>query len=500
VPDPSIEPATGIGIAKATLHGTINPQSVPNAYYFEWATSSGFEQSSRSPLQSLPEDSSPHAVSFEPDDLFGNSNHSARLIAVNTTTGLREVSGTTTFKTLKATATPVVTIDQPSLVTTTTAHITGTINPKEDSVNWGVETSTDTTCTTGFSGPVNKVLPGGGVNSPVSVEVDLKHLLTAQHYCVRIRAFNSFGETISATKEFNTEAVAPSEVSTAFAAPRTDTTARINARINPEGQADFTYGFELSEDGIDWTALPEHESTLDARRQIVVADELSGLAPNTTYHYRLAVVENSGGATAFSPEAKTFTTRTTAEMNPPTRGVELVNNPDKGNQNAFVPQKFRAITSDGEKALWTVPGGAPGGPNGTFSAFLAERTAGGWRSRSLAPPSALQVGGGGLAYLPEQATADFSKFSFLVEQPVVLGVQSRATRVSLDSHQGQEILRSYEWSTAQNQPGGVDMTEDGSRFLAINRASGQLEELGGVGEVVSLMPDETPSSCGTEHL
>ena len=496
VPDATIEATTGVGVATATFNGTVNPQGVANGYYFEWTTSCcDFTGASRSPLQSLPADSSPHAVSFESTSLFGDHNYKVRLVTANTENGLRKVAtGVTTFTTAKATAAPVVTIDSPSVLTTT-AHLSGTVNPKEDSTTWGTSLSTDPACATGYQATDVGVIPGGGVNSPVAVETDLKDLLPAQHYCVQITASNSAGGTSSETKEFSTEVIPPSEASTAFAAPRTDTTARINARVNPEGQADFTYRFELSKDGVNWTLLPEHESTIDARNQIFVADELTELEPNTTYYYRLAGVENEGGSSA-AGVTKTFTTRTMAEMNPPQRGIELVNNPDKGNQNVFVPVDLPAMTADGEKALWTVPGGAPGAPNGTFGTFLAERTVNGWRSRSLAPPATQQVGGGSFSYAPEASTPDFSRFSFLAERKAILAVQSAATRVRLDAEQHQEVLQSYEWSDEENKPGGVDMTDDGSHLLTVNRASGQLEELGATPEVVSLMPDGTPSSCG----
>jgi hypothetical protein len=501
VPDPTVEATTGIGVAKATLHGTVNPQSVPNSYYFEWSKSSygKFSESSRSPLQSLPEDSSPHAISYEPTDLFGNSNYRVRLVTVNTANGLRQVSPTIDeFKTLTATAKPVVAINQPT-TTTTTAHVTGTINPEEDSVSWGLFKSTDPACDEGFSGALGTFLPGGGVNTPVSVEADLKGLLPAQHYCVQIRAENSFGQVTSETREFSTAAIPPDEVSTAFAAPRTNTTARINGRVNPEGEADVTYHFELSEDGSNWTVLPERESSIDAREQVVVADELTGLQPNTTYYYRLASAENEAGPALSTGEAKTFTTRTTAEMVPPQRGMELVNNPDKGNQNVVGAFNFgvRGISPNGDRALWAVSGGAPGGISGTGNFFLARREPDGWRSRVLEPPAARQIGGGGLSYRLLAATPDFSHSIFDAREDLFFGEAFEATRVRLDDAQNQAVLQTYSWTKEHDGPGSLDMTDDGAHVLDVNHASRQLEEIGdGSGEVISIMPNGTQSSCG----
>jgi hypothetical protein len=511
VPDPTIEATTGIGVAIATLHGTVNPQSVANAYYFEWSRSQfgKFAESSRSPLQSLPEDGSPHAVSYEPNNLFGDSTYRVRVVALNTANGLRQVSGISEFKTLKAAASPVVTINAPGSIATTTAHITGTINPQEDSVLWGVLVSTDSACNSGFTGSPTRKLAGGGINTPVSVEADLKNLLPAQHYCVRIVAINSFGEVTSETKEFSTVAIPPSEVVTAFAAPRTDTTARINGLVNPEGEADFEYHFELSPDGTNWTTLPNRESTLDARMQIIVDEELTGLEPDTTYHYRLASAENDAGPAASTGVVKTFTTRKTAELEIKTpnafgeakRGIELVNTPDKGNQNVFAAGPILGttpISPSGEEVLWTLFAGAPGAPNGAQAAFMAERSTTGWHSQSLAPPAAQQLGGGEFSYRLMALTPDFQTSIFSAALSNGAAAPEAPTLLRIRRSQEQELLKEYEEGPINGSYfENVDVTDDGAHVLFADLDTGQLEDIGsGSPEVVSLMPDETPTSCG----
>src|SRR5262249_39317449 len=148
-------------------------------------------------------------------------------------------------------------------------------------------------------------------------------------------------------------ALPPSEVSTAFAAPRTDTSARINGRVNPEGSADFKYQFEWSEDGSTWTQLPIREASTDSTEPVVVSDELTGLEPDTTSHYRLAFAENETPPATLGGQEKTFTTRTTAEMALPERGIEMVNNPDTGNQSIFMQlgRTLPYISPDGNRAL-----------------------------------------------------------------------------------------------------------------------------------------------------
>lgn len=508
VPDTTIEPTNAIGVSKARFNGKVNPQGVPNSYYFEWkkGTSASWGGAQSSPHQSIsPTDSVEHSVSFDATGLTGNTTYQVRLVGENSAAGLRLASSPDTFNTAPPAGSPEVTIAPPSPIGTTTATVTGSVNPQEDfSTSWRVLISTDPACATEFVPRPSRNLESEAA-TPVAVSEEITGLLPNQHYCVRIEARNSTGTTTSGTEEFTTGVAVPSQVSTAFVAPRTDTTARLNARVNPEG-ASLTYQFEYSADGGGtWIALPAQEDTSRAREEIVVASQLTELAPGTTYEYRFHA-ENSAGPASPQGEGKAFTTRSAAEMSlppnafgePDQRGIELVSNPDKGNQNVHVPIPTFGprATADGEEALWDVAGGAPGGNNGSVSVFLAQRTAGGWRSQSLAPPAAEQVGGGGLQYAIEAATPDFSRFVFGAMPSRIVEFPNELTRVRLDANQDQEVLQSYVFETGQH-PGAVDVTDDGAHVLAIDHNGGQLEDIGsGTPEIISLMPDGTESSCG----
>ena len=486
VPDVAIEEATEEEIAKATLNGKVNPLGIPNSYYFEWKrdTHPEWAGATRTPAQSLPEEDAEFPVSLELTGLKGNTTYQARLVGVNTENDLRNVSGPTTFTTLTA---PLPTVEELEVsgITTESAHITATIDPQEDETTWRVQSSTDPACTSGFTDKPLQTIPAGEPGS-VAVESDLEGLLPAQSYCVRIAATNSGGTTTSGTEEFTTEITPPSQVQTAFAAPRTDTGARLNGRVNPEGVA-LTYRFEYSTDGGEtWIALPDKEDTSGERVQIVVADELTGLDPDTTYRYRF-LAENAAGEASPQGEEKTFTTRTTAEATLPERGIELVNNPDKGTQHVQTYYPL-AMAPDGEKAVWTVIGGAPGGVSGALSAFLAKRTPSGWRSRVLQPPPAQQVGGGDFTYILRNATADFSRFVFGVAGTDALFPGGRTTIVRLDDDQNQEVLR------ALPEPPDFrgHITDDAAHVMQIRED--RLEDIGaGTAEVVGLLPDGTPA-------
>jgi hypothetical protein len=517
VPDVTIAGTSEVGISKARFNGTVNPQSVPNIYFFQWKQGQGPDWSGAesSPPHSLPEDSSDHPVSFDATGLSGNTPYQARLVGENTETDTKIVSGVDTFTTAQATTAPAVSIEPPSGTTAEGAQIEGTINPQGDAgTTWHLQISTDPACASGFSdGPAHDV--SSEASSPVSVSEELTGLTTVQRYCVRIVADNSAGTTTSDTVEFETEALPLSEAETAFAAPRTDTSARLNGRIDPRGTP-TTYHFDYSEDGgASWISLPNLHDTSRATKQIVLSQELTGLSPATTYDYRF-VVENGAGPSSPASEEKAFSTRATAEVAEPSscpnedirtlqrsaylgdcRALELVNSPDKGNQHVLTKQPELGtppLSPNGEEAIWSVFGGAPGGTTGTGATFLARRTGSGWQSRSLVPPASGQVGGGKFQYTLPAATPDFSKFVF-VAGTSVFGSTGTPTVLRLGRDQQQEVLRSYPGSMPSAP--GVGLSDDGTHVLIINPDTMQLEDIGSdTPELISVMPDGTPSACG----
>jgi hypothetical protein len=518
VPDPTIEAPVVAGPGTATFHGTVNPHGVPNQYYFEWAggvTLEPFNNDNahifRSPSQTLPEDSVPHTVEYKAKNLQGDGPWTVRLVAINTATGLRTVSGAETFKPPKASSAPTVAIDPPTEITPTSVKVNGSLNPREDSVTLEIQIGEGDTCSEGPFRSKFAYVEGGEVSTSIPIGEEVKKLVPGQHYCVRLNAKNSFGASgPSAIEEFDTLPEPPSEVETAFVAPLADTSARLNGRVNPEGKATLKYQFEWSEDGTTWTPLPLREENVNAHEAIVVADELQGLSPGTTYHYRLAVVENESGVSAEVGAVKEFTTRTEAEVSPPGRRIELVNAPDKGDQNIFMgntsetAQEYEVpfLSPDGERAHWSVPAGAPGSPNGVGTQFLATRTGptesapNGWTSASLAPPASEQFGGGSLVYNLAASTPDHTRFvmdlrgSGLIQTP-----EATLTRVGIE--QPEEVLHSFEWSVGGEELTGIDVSDDAAHVLTVSPESHQLVDVGsGSAEVVSVMPDGTPSSCG----
>ena len=506
-----------------------------------WADAEGQSSWPESNPSIEPTDNADHAVSQHLSGLSFNTTYDVRLVGANTEPEgdpekrLDAYSNADTFTTLPPEP-PTVSGLSLSAITTDSAHLSATIDPQEDETSWRLLVDPAASAQTsqaeceGFPEADFETIEQGsiprGEPGSYALDTELSGLEPGEIYCLRLVAANSNPESATADALFHTLAVPPTEVALAFVAPRTDTAARLNFYVNPEGEAPLNYRFEISADGTSWTPLEELVSTLDAHRPVVLGEEAKDLAPNTAYHYRLGLVENhgpegSGGAAASLGEEGTFTTRTSAEMTiPPNafgeaekRGFELVNDPDKGNQNARAAELVSdghspafSLRADGEEFLWTVLGGAPGANSGTQATFLARRTGSGWVSQSLVPPASEQVGEGGSSYFPFIASPDFSRFVFEVAEPKVL-TTGPPTFVRLDASGGQQVLHAYQ--NVGKIP-NVDASADTAHVLLVDPETGKLEDIGGGSEEVSLIPPPaaplgvpqpggSPPACGLDR-
>jgi len=485
---------SAVGVSTAHFSGTVNPQGTSSEWRFQWRKAGqAWTIAPSSPPQSLPADSSDHVVEYTTNALRGNTTYQVRLVSVNSANQLAATSEIKTFSTSTAAQVPVVTVGTASAITTGGATIDGTVNPRGDTADWQVQTTTDPACASGYADQQVQALSPSST-SPVNVTYGVTGLLPAQHYCARIKATNSAGSVTSGFVEFETAEVVPTQVFTAYVAPRTDTTARLNGYVNPQG-SEVTYRFEYSEDGSNWVTLPDMTSRR-SREQIVVAEVVSGLQPNTTYHYRFTA-ENEAGTE--EGEEREFTTRASVEVQAPARGIELVNPPDKGNQNlAGAPGASPTVTADGNRVVWQILGGAPGGNSATYVNFISDRSPSGWSSRSILPPAEEQQGGGELAFVLNTSTPDLRHFVMRALQPQALNF-GPPTYMRLDDGQHQELLRALPHTAPDDitRYEGVDMTDDGAHVLWVNYETKQLEELNGVAsDVLSIMPDGQPSECG----
>ncbi len=258
----------------------------------------------------------------------------------------------------------------------------------------------------------------GGGTSDVPAEVGIEGLEPNTLYHARLVANRKEGggTGISEDLTFTTKPVPP-VLSLIAATHVTDTHATLQAAIDAK-HAPTKYHFEYGTTSAYGTSLPANLEG-DAGSKLGpsgVFEQLDGLLPGTTYHFKV-VATNVGGTV--EGEDLTFHTYSSAELVWPARDLEMVNNPDKGNQNAFpAPGIWRnPISYSGNEVAWGTFSGAPGSPSGFAAIFLAKRDpATGWHSQAIGPKSAEEmIGGGDLFYAVSAASKDFSTYVVAAE-------------------------------------------------------------------------------------
>ncbi len=206
-------------------------------------------------------------------------------------------------------------------------------------------------------------------------------------------------------------AVPPKIISPGFSAVKTDSAA-LEAEINPEGKAAL-YHFEYGTADClvnPCTSIPVPDAQIPAGAPKTVKAEVKGIAPGTTYHFRL-LAKNPQGEKAESLD-ETFTTYVPPQQfkacpndalrlkNPslPPPEYSSANLPDcrvyeqaspvnknAGDATGFVP--LVKASPDGNRITFSSTTGIPGGEGSQeFPVYLATRSDGGWSTQGLLPP------------------------------------------------------------------------------------------------------------------
>jgi sugar lactone lactonase YvrE len=236
-----------------------------------------------------------------------------------------------------------------------------------------------------------------------SVSASITGLTRNVAYRFRLIATNANG--LSATADLGFETVGPPLVETTGSPVRTITTARLDSRVDPRGAA-ATYHFEYGEQGpCDanlCTATEVHQAGSGSEFELV-SQQIEGLQPNTTYHYRV-IADNANPDGPAAGEDMTLTTfASEAPLShghlpgPPgsDRAWELVSAPDSGGNpvgGGVATDKF-SIADAGDRAVYGVAGGTPDSETGTLATTLfAERTPSGWRTKGIVPSREEAIG------------------------------------------------------------------------------------------------------------
>ncbi len=272
----------------ASFSGTVNPDgyTITNCQVdFGTDTSYGTSAPCSAPLPGS--GTSPASVSAQlATMLTAGQTYHYRLEATN--------SGGTTF-TADATFTPnapAVTPAVPTALTLTSVTLNGAVNPRYSNVD---ECHFDygTTSSYGSSVPCAPASPGAG-NSAVGVSGDLSALVPNTTYHYRLEATNSFGAGDTPDATFTTQPGAPIAVARAATA-LAPAGATLNGSVNPDGSAVTSCQFEYGPTTSYGTTAPCSPATIPAGANGVdVSAPITGLEPDTVYHYRLDATNGVG--------------------------------------------------------------------------------------------------------------------------------------------------------------------------------------------------------------
>src|SRR6266540_2032929 len=172
----------------------------------------------------------------------------------------------------------------------TTATIAGTVDPQGSATTYHFEYGTSTS----YGLQTGEQDAGSGTGG-VDVHADLTGLTSDTTYHYRLVATNAAGVTRGADKTLRTaQPPGPPGATTGSARNVTPTGARLTASVDPNGRA-TTYRFEYG------TTTGYGKRTADAsagsgQSARSVSATISGLAPNTRYHYRVVATNAAGVA------------------------------------------------------------------------------------------------------------------------------------------------------------------------------------------------------------
>jgi hypothetical protein len=274
-------------------------------------------------------------------------------------------------------AIPEVEIAPVDAIGTTTAHLSGSVNPGGAAeTKYHFEYSSDG----GVNWAQTPEVEAGTGTAPEAVSADLTGLAPNSSYLVRLLAANPSRSRTSPIESFQTLRAAPA-ATTGPASSLTASSAQLNVSIDAFGIT-TTYHIDFG----TGTAYGRQIPAVDVAAGSGVASKsfsqpVSGLAPGTTYHYRV-VAKNEVGTTTGAD--RTFTT---PAQGPVSRAYEMVSPVDKDGSNVRPLASHRAAPG-GNSVVFTTktPIGSRSEAGSLQPKYFARRSATGWSLSPLDPP------------------------------------------------------------------------------------------------------------------
>jgi hypothetical protein len=295
-PTATTQAATLITSSSAQLNSYVNPNGVSTTIFYQYGLTTSYGSTSISGNIGTTAGNYGTTVS----SLSPNTTYHFQIVAYSS--GGTNYGGDLTFTTTALAQAPTVSTLAASSVTSVSAQLNATLNPNGSTTTAYFEYGTTTSY--GSSSSVGNF---GTVSQTISYTIASLTPGTPYHY--RLTASNSNGTTHGNDQTFTTTGTSSPTAQTLDATSVTTSTAQLNGSLNPNGistTANFEYGLTAAYGSS--TASGNFGTTSQN-----IGYTISGLVPNTTYHFRLDASNTSGPSYGVDKTFTTLPTTTTAQ-------------------------------------------------------------------------------------------------------------------------------------------------------------------------------------------
>jgi DNA-binding beta-propeller fold protein YncE len=305
--------------------------------------------------------------------LAGNGIGGAQGLALNSDTGRIYLASGDQIYILGSIEPPTVTVTV-SDITDTSALFEATVDPNGSPASFHFEYSTNGTDWT------NPVLTQefDADSDEVTESVQARGLDPNTSYQVRVVVSRPFGNA-GATSEpvtFTTDAIAPLIAMQPTTA--SEEHAVLRSRIDPQGSP-TSYHYQWGSTDAYGHSTPAQNAG-SGTDWVIARAPISGLDPNSTYHYRL--IANSPADDLAGPDR----TLTTGPGLPDNRAYELVSPPDKNGTDVLLNGTRTRVSTDGDAVQFASLGAfADARGTGVATEYISRRASNGWITHSITP-------------------------------------------------------------------------------------------------------------------
>ncbi len=282
-PTVSTDAATDVTTTSSTLRATVNPNGLSATVKFQYGTTTSYGSETIA-MPSPITGANAISVSTALTGLASGVIFHYRAVATNsagTTNGADQIFVTG--------AAPMVTTNAATEVGTNSATLNGMVNPNGLSTSIRFQYGT----TASYGDEITATpSPASGVGA-VAVKATLSTLIPNTLYHYRLVGENNTGITHGDDQTFTTTNLPLPTVTTNEATNITSISITLNGTVNPNNLSTtvmFEYGMSTSY-GNQISATP---SPVNGAATIAVSSRLTGLLPNTSYHYRVVATNNAG--------------------------------------------------------------------------------------------------------------------------------------------------------------------------------------------------------------